>query len=343
MRIPQSFLAYLLYLGLPAGLAFGAMALGLATWLRPANQVIDLQARTAEAGGWSPASVSVRAGEPVTFRLTAADTAHGFAIGQMDGTRVEMPLGERRELTVTFARPGRYVFYCTLWCSANHWRMRGTIEVTGEASQPAPADPPLYVRLGLDLDAPRETAQQPATRPSAARGAALDLRLPEHYLSLDFYRATSPAAAWLMLRQETATQGVSDQQVWDAVAWLWRRQSTPAALSEARTLFSENCAACHGEAGAPRSPSAPGAGGDGLWAASLTHQDHAAQAEFGAHTQAPTDFTDPARMLATSPAILQGKLLRGGMGTGMPYWGPIFTEAQTWALTDFLWTFVFEE
>lgn len=27
--------------------------------------------------------------------------------------------------------------------------------------------------------------------------------------------------------------------------------------------------------------------------------------------------------------MLQGKILRGGMGTGMPYWGPIFTEEQT--------------
>jgi hypothetical protein len=40
-------------------------------------------------------------------------------------------------------------------------------------------------------------------------------------------------------------------------------------------------------------------------------------------------------MLGASPALLQGKIIRGGMGTGMPYWGPIFTEAQTWALVDY--------
>jgi mono/diheme cytochrome c family protein len=47
-------------------------------------------------------------------------------------------------------------------------------------------------------------------------------------------------------------------------------------------------------------------------------------------------------MLSASPAHLQGKILRGGMGTGMPYWGPIFTDDQTWALVSYLWTFQFK-
>ncbi len=56
-------------------------------------------------------------------------------------------------------------------------------------------------------------------------------------------------------------------------------------------------------------------------------------------TTAPADFTDPASMLGASPALLHGKITRGGMGTGMPYWGPIFTDDQIWALVDWLWTF----
>jgi mono/diheme cytochrome c family protein len=46
-------------------------------------------------------------------------------------------------------------------------------------------------------------------------------------------------------------------------------------------------------------------------------------------------------MLGANSAILQGKLLRGGMGTGMPNWGTIFTEEEIWALVDYLWTFQF--
>jgi hypothetical protein len=26
----------------------------------------------------------------------------------------------------------------------------------------------------------------------------------------------------------------------------------------------------------------------------------------------------------------------------MPYWGPIFTDDQTWSLVDYLWTFQFD-
>jgi mono/diheme cytochrome c family protein len=48
-------------------------------------------------------------------------------------------------------------------------------------------------------------------------------------------------------------------------------------------------------------------------------------------------------MLSAAPALLQGKLIRGGMGTGMPMWGVIFTEEQTWALVSYLYTFQFEE
>lgn len=62
----------------------------------------------------------------------------------------------------------------------------------------------------------------------------------------------------------------------------------------------------------------------------------------GEMTVRPADFSDPQRMLAASPALLQGKILRGGMGTGMPYFGPLFTEEQTWALVAYLWTFQFD-
>lgn len=61
---------------------------------------------------------------------------------------------------------------------------------------------------------------------------------------------------------------------------------------------------------------------------------------FGNDIVEPADFTR-ADLLGATPAALHGKILRGGMGTGMPYWGPIFTDAQIWALVDYLWTFQF--
>ncbi len=64
--------------------------------------------------------------------------------------------------------------------------------------------------------------------------------------------------------------------------------------------------------------------------------------QLGHTTIAPADFTDPARMLGARPAVLHGKIVRGGMGTGMPYWGPIFTDDQVWSLVDYLWAFQFD-
>lgn len=58
--------------------------------------------------------------------------------------------------------------------------------------------------------------------------------------------------------------------------------------------------------------------------------------------QTPANFTDAKRMLGARPALLQGKILRGGMGTGMPMWGSIFTEKQIWDLIAYIYSYQFE-
>ncbi|HTP11550.1 MAG TPA: 4Fe-4S binding protein [Anaerolineae bacterium] len=45
----------------------------------------------------------------------------------------------------------------------------------------------------------------------------------------------------------------------------------------------------------------------------------------GHETVAPIDFTDSKNMLGACNTLLEGKLIHGGMGTGMPHWGPIFS------------------
>ena len=125
-----------------------------------------------------------------------------------------------------------------------------------------------------------------------------------------------------------------DASLWDAVAYLWSRQTTPEKLAEAKKLYATNCAACHGEAGK----------GDGVMVEDLPlfHPGHAMTAGEEMVLSAPQDFTDPRLLLGASPALLEGKMLRGGMGTGMPYWGPIFTPDQMDAVTAYLYTFAME-
>ena len=297
-----------------------------------------IHARMAEAGGWNPSVLRARVGETLHLRLTSDDVEHGFAVGQMDMASVDVLPGKVTELDLLFDHPGSYTFYCTRWCGINHWRMRGTIEVSGEAGpKPTPAAQALYVQLGLDIDAPHNAPSVPDQRPAARRGESL-ASSPALTALFDpqYYRSHSPYQAWAQLRSEPTLNGSTDQELWDGVALAWRSNATAEGLAEGRDLFARNCAACHGEQGS----------GKGVFAAQL-----AAQGEMSAQTmegavgmtgQQPADFTNAKRMLGASPAILQGKILRGGMGTSMPMWGSIFTEEQMWNLVAYLYSFQFE-
>ncbi len=193
---------------------------------------------------------------------------------------------------------------------------------------------PVVRKLGLDIDAAHEAASGSGRKPhppNVAQSLAIVLSL---YQSERYYRSHSPEQAWQDLRDNLELASFSDQQLWDAVAYIWQAHTTPEALAEAEQLYARNCAACHGESG----------GGDGVFSGEQFQiQSDAGEMPSGHETVAPVDFTDPERMVSASPALLQGKIIRGGMGTGMPMWGSIFTEEQTWALVSYLYTFQFEE
>ncbi|NOH01816.1 MAG: cytochrome c [Chloroflexi bacterium] len=129
---------------------------------------------------------------------------------------------------------------------------------------------------------------------------------------------------------------LTESQRWDAVAYIWESNTTKGSLANGKQLYAQNCAACHGENGA----------GDGVFADDLAQAgEESMQTMSGAMDmtmQTPVDFTNPARMLGASPALLQGKILRGGMGTGMPMWGAIFTEDQIWDLVAYIYSFQFD-
>lgn len=309
--------------------ALGVIIVPLFLWARTPL----VRARLPEAGGWNPEVIQAEVGVPLRLRLTSEDVVHGFAVGQMEMESVDVLPGKVSEVTLVFDKPGSYTFYCTRWCGPNHWRMRGTIEVSGSRSDLEPAPAPLYVSLGLNLDAPHKVPVWPTQKPSAMRGAQWAAHLDlSPYLDRDYYRSHSPFQVF----GDLSSTPLSEAERWDIVAYLWQSQTTPEALANGARLYAQNCAACHGETGA----------GDGVFADDLaTGGQTSMQNMAGAKErsiQAPSDFTDPRHMLGASPALLQGKILRGGMGTGMPMWGSIFTEQQTWDLVAFLYSFQFE-
>ncbi len=305
----------------------GVVGVPLLVWARTPL----VHARIAENGGWNPDVLRAKVGQPLHLRLTSDDVVHGFAVGQMDMQSVDVLPGVVTDITLIFDKPGTYTFYCTRWCGLNHWRMRGTIEVEGASDSPEPASVPLYVSLGLNLDAPHDAPVVPSQKPSAIRGERLATNLPIS-LSSDAYRAHSPYQVFEELSNSTLTES----QRWDVVAFLWRSNTTTEALVNGRQLYAQNCAACHGENGA----------GDGVFADDLAAAgESTTQGMEGSDEmtmQTPVDFTDPSRMLGASPALLQGKILRGGMGTGMPMWGSIFTDGQIWDLIAYIYSFQFE-
>ncbi len=318
-------LACLLIVGFLAAFAF---------FLTP----ITIHARIAEQGGFMPDYIQARVGQPLHLRLVSDDVEHTFAVGQNPMRPVLLKPGQLVEITLTFDKPGVYTFYTTTPSSLNFWRMRGTIEVFGDGPTPI-VEPPLYVRLGLELDEEHEAGhddghdEEPIewTRPpSALRGAVFEGLIPATYLTRNFYVAVSPMEMYEELRHDHALQSLSDDDIWDVTAFIWQKNTSRTALADGKRLYQANCAACHGETGA----------GDGQFADEMKAIAEKNKDEHG--IQAPTDFTDPEHLLKTKPAILHGKTLRGGMGTGMPLWGSIFTDRQLWNLVAYLYSFQFD-
>jgi mono/diheme cytochrome c family protein/plastocyanin len=333
-----------------------ALLLGYQFVLRPwlaGVRVIDVVAAAPEAGGFRPDTIRLAAGETVRLRFSVPDVTHGIAIGPGLGIDLgHVDPGQVKEVEVAFDRPGRYTLYCNSWCSPNHWRMRAVVEVYDPqnpgalpaADAPDPVLESLAAR-GVDIDAPHPADAAPAGRPpsgpkwlSAARGSQvlerLGAQIPPELADPAWRRAHSPVDAWARL----VDTGLSHAEAWDAVASLWLTGLDAERRQAAATLYAKNCAACHGERGDGRGPGADALAAQGIGGQGDRGAEHAAMSMAGQ----PAAFAEPGTMLGGTGEVYYAKLRRGGMGTGMPSFGPIFTPQETWLLVDYLWTFVFD-
>jgi len=316
----------------------GTIATPLWIWARTPL----IHAGIAENGGWSPNVLRAKVGEPLHLHLTSDDVTHGFAVGQMDMQSVDVLPGKVTDVTLIFDKPGTYSFYCTRWCGINHWRMRGTIEVIGSVSYaPTPAPKPLYTTLGIDIDASHPASVIPVEKPSAIRGTLVAAQLPQSYLdqkylTTEYYRSHSPAQAFTDLRADPVLQSLTDPDVWDLVAYLWQSNLTPLELAYGQRLYAQNCSACHGEK----------MEGDGVFAEKLVALGQNSSSEMSGDpsqtVKKPANLGDPVSMYGANPALLEGKVSRGGMGTRMPSWGSIFSGEQIKSIVGYLYTCMFD-
>lgn len=304
---------------------FPASLFGYQAWRTQASdaRVIDLVANAPDAGGWQPATIRVNTGERVRLRISAPDVVHGFEIPGLNVRVDEILPGHVQEVEFVAPQPGRYPFACTRWCSADHWRMRGAIWVTDatQAAPPAPVfEPPLYQQLNLNLDAMHPAQHVPEQKPSAVRGETLSLNL-----EADF-RTSSPEDVFANLRADAKYNAWSDAPLWDAIAYAYFQNAGD--WKNGAHLYARDCAACHGERGGGNGPA-----GKNLPGLTFMHPEM---------PSGPADFTNASEMLGASDALLQGKILRGGMGTGMPEWGSLYSPQEMWDVVSFLRTFTFE-
>src|SRR5512135_3497193 len=149
----------LVLVALPAGL-FGYQALRTDA---AGVKVIDITARTPAGGGFAPDHLELKAGQTVRLRISSPDVVHGFSIPGLGVEVKEILPGKPVEVEITPRAPGRYAFACIRWCGVDHWRMRGAIEVaaadSGAITAAATAEPPLYQKLGISIDAPHPLAE----------------------------------------------------------------------------------------------------------------------------------------------------------------------------------------
>jgi len=314
---------------------FPASLFGYQAWLsNPSDaRVITLTANAPSNGGWVPDTIRVNLGERVRLRIASPDVVHGFAIPALGIQVDEILPGHVTEVAFAAYRVGNFPFACTRWCSVDHWRMRGVIEVIDPKNPNPPPQtfaPPLYQQLKIDIDALHPAQNVPSERPSAARGAALAGLI---VISNDL-RTQSPSDVFAKLRADESLKSFSDTQLWDVVAFAWKSAAGDESIAKGQALFARDCAACHGESGKGNGPA--GRNLPGL-AAMQTDPQMMQNVKRG-----PADFTDASKMLGASDGLLQGKIVRGGMGTGMPEWRTLYTDQEMWEVISFIRSFTFD-
>lgn len=177
----------------------------------------------------------------------------------------------------------------------------------------------MSLKLGIDVDMVNPAEVTPAVLPSSTRRTLFASNLPAYVSTQDTCLTSSPLVQlWQCLRSESALKALSDADLWDVAAFAWLNHTALEKLTAAQKMYSTSCAACHVKTGK----------GDGVMVCDLPVVEYQNQLTMADQRVCPPDFFDPMNLLGTSPVLLEGKMIRGGMGAGIPYWGPILPRSS---------------
>ncbi len=135
-----------------------------------------------------------------------------------------------------------------------------------------------------------------------------------NFRDLDYMRAETPTDFYLAVTEGRGempgyTTTLSSDERWDVVFYVWRLSTTEDTLETGQTIYTQNCASCHGETG----------GGELLGASDLTN------------LRLMADFTSQSLFLT----VTQG---RGSM----PAWQSLLSQDERWAVIDYVRSFTYD-
>ena len=112
---------------------------------------------------------------------------------------------------------------------------------------------------------------------------------------------------------------LSDQEIWDAVFYIWTFQNRDELLAQGKTVYDDKCAKCHGENGDGKGPKA-----DEL-------------------EEEPANFSDLKHMLSNSSNKLFKDITDGEADEGMPAFKKKLSKGERWNVIEYIWTFVYQD
>jgi cytochrome c oxidase subunit 2 len=77
---------------------------------------------------FTPETIKVKVGQPVTLVLTSMDRIHGFKMPEF-GIRTDIIPDQETRVTLTPQKIGSFTFFCDVFCGDGHEEMNGTLVV----------------------------------------------------------------------------------------------------------------------------------------------------------------------------------------------------------------------
>lgn len=111
--------------------ALSALALGLSLSIAvpvaaaTAPQTVTITATTT----FSPSTITVKAGEPVTLKFVGTSGVHGVESKDLGIPATTITPGSTKTVTFTPQKPGTYTLHCTIPCGPQHGNMVVTVKV----------------------------------------------------------------------------------------------------------------------------------------------------------------------------------------------------------------------